>query len=127
LAKRNTNKAKSGKRKRAQTQVLEDVLSLASTLLSSKKDWVADKVSNLSTVTHAYADALSEIPGVGTYATLTAESVDDLADYLSETDFPDIVRDGSIFAKKHPMQTLAGAVVAGIIATQIYRAAPKAR
>ena len=126
MAKRNTNKAKSGKRKRAQTQVLEDILSLASTLLSSKKNWVAHKVSNLSTATHAYADALSEIPGVGAYATLTAESVDDFADYLSETDFPDIVRDSSVFAKRHPVQTLAGAVAAEIIATQIYRAAPKA-
>ena len=107
--------------------MVEDVLSLAGTLLSSRKDWVTDKVSNLSNATHAYADALKDIPGVGAYASLTAESLDDFAEYISEADFNDLVRDGSVFAKRHPLQTLAGAVVVGIIASQIYRSGLKSQ
>ena len=60
--KRNTKKNKAGTRKNTQARMVDDVLSLAGTLFSSKKDWVADKVSNLSTATHAYAEALNDIP-----------------------------------------------------------------
>jgi hypothetical protein len=102
-------------------RMFDDMLSLAGSLVSFKKDWVADRVSTLSSATHAYADALNDISGVGPYVNLTATSFDDFAQYLNESDFNDMLRDGSIFAKRHPVQTLAGAVIAGIIATQIYR------
>ena len=125
--KRNTKKNKAGTRKNTQSRMVDDVLSLAGTLLSSKKDWVADKVSDLSTATHAYAEALNDVPGVGPYASSTADSFDDFAEYINDADFDDLVRDGSVFAKRHPFQTLAGAVVAGIIATQIYRNSTKSR
>ena len=125
--KRNTRKNRSAYRNQAQMRMVDDVLNLAGTLLSSKKDWVADKVSSLSSATHAYAEALNDIPGVGSYASSTAETFDDFAEYISESDFNDLVRDGSVFAKRHPLPTLAGAIVAGIIATQIYRSGPKIR
>ena len=127
MAKRNTRKTKAGTRKNTQSRMVDDVLSLAGTLFSSKKDWVADKVSNLSTATRTYAEALNDVPGVGSYAISTAETFDDFAEYINDSDFNDLVRDGSVFAKRHPLQTLAGAVVAGIIATQIYRGGNKAR
>lgn len=119
------NKARS--RNGSTHRMFDDILSLAGSLMSSKKDWVADRVSTLSTATHAYADALNDIPGVGPYANLTAESFDDFAQYLNESDFNDMLRDGSIFAKRHPVPTLAGAIIAGIIATQIYRTDVKSR
>lgn len=119
------NKARS--RNGSTHRMFDDILSLAGSLMSSKKDWVADRVSTLSTATHAYADALNDIPGVGPYANLTAESFDDFAQYLNESDFNDLLRDGSIFAKRHPVPTLAGAIIAGIIATQIYRTDVKSR
>jgi hypothetical protein len=127
VAKRNTRKTKDGSHKNNQSRMVDDVLSLAGTLFSSKKDWVADKVSNLSTATRAYAEALNDVPCVGAYANSTAETFDDFAEYINDSEFNDLVRDGSVFAKRHPLQTLAGAVVAGIIATQIYRTGPKAR
>lgn len=119
------NKARS--RNGSTHRMFDDILSLAGSLMSSKKDWVADRVSTLSSATHAYADALNDIPGVGPYANLTAESFDDFAQYLNESDFNDLLRDGSIFAKRHPVPTLAGAIIAGIIATQIYRTDVKSR
>jgi hypothetical protein len=124
---RNAKKNKAKTRKNTQSRMVEDVLSLAGTILSSKIDWVADKVSNLSSATHAYAEALNDVPGVGSYASSTAQTIDDFAEYLNDSDFNDLVRDGSVFAKRHPLQTLAGAVVAGIIATQIYRTGAKSR
>ena len=124
---RKTKKNKAGTRKNTKSRMVDDVLSLAGTLLSSKKDWVADKVSNLSIATHAYAEALNDVPGVGSYASSTADTFDDFAEYINESDFNDLVRDGSVFAKRHPLPTLAGAIVAGIIATQIYRSGPKFR
>ena len=125
--KRNNQKNKAGTRKNTNARMIDDVLALAGTLFRSKKDWVADKVSNLSTATHAYAEALNEVPGGGSYASSTAEAFDDFAEYINDSDLNDLVRDGSVFAKRHPFQTLAGAVVAGIIATQIYRGGTKAR
>lgn len=119
------NKARS--RNGSTHRMFDDILSLAGSLMSSKKHWVADRVSTLSSATHAYADALNDIPGVGPYANLTAESFDDFAQYLNESDFNDLLRDGSIFAKRHPVPTLAGAIIAGIIATQIYRTDVKSR
>jgi hypothetical protein len=119
------NKARS--RNGSTHRMFDDILSLAGSLMSSKKDWVADRVSTLSSATHAYADALNDIPGVGPYANLTAESFDDFAQYLNESDFNDLLRDGSIFAKRHPVPTLASAIIAGIIATQIYRTDVKSR
>lgn len=119
------NKARS--RNGSTHRMFDDILSLAGSLMSSKKDWVADRVSTLSSATHAYADALNDIPGVGPYANLTAESFDDFAQYLNESDFNDMLRDGSIFAKRHPVPTLAGAIIAGIIAAQIYRTDVKSR
>ncbi len=119
------NKARS--RNGSTHRMFDDILSLAGSLMSSKKDWVADRVSTLSSATHAYADALNDIPGVGPYANLTAASFDDFAQYLNESDFNDLLRDGSIFAKRHPVPTLAGAIIAGIIATQIYRTDVKSR
>ena len=114
-------------RRASSHRMFDDILSLAGSLMSSKKDWVADRVSTLSSATHAYADALNDIPGVGPYANLTAESFDDFAQYLNESDFNDLLRDGSIFAKRHPVPTLAGAIIAGIIAAQIYRTDVKSR
>jgi hypothetical protein len=125
--KRNTRRKKSGSGKRANSHVFDDVLSLAGSLLSSRKDWVADKVSHLSTATQTYADALNGIPGVAPYANLTAQTLEDFAEYINETDFNDMIRDGSIFAKRHPVQALAGAVIAGIIVSQIYRSDYKSR
>ena len=107
--------------------MFDDLLSLASSLMSDRKEWVAEKVSNLSTATHNYADALNEVPGVGSYANLAAESFDDFAQYIHESDFDDMLRDGSIFAKRHPVPTVAGAIIAGIIATQLYRTELKSR
>ena len=125
--KRKTKKNKAGTRKNTKSRMVDDVLALAGTLLSSKKDWVADKVSNLSIATHAYAEALNDVPGVGSYASSTADTFDDFAEYINESDFNDLLRDGSVFAKRHPLPTLAGAIIAGIIATQIYRSGPKFR
>ena len=125
--KRKTRPNKARSRNGSTHRMFDDILSLAGSLMSSKKDWVADRVSTLSSATHAYADALNDIPGVGPYANLTAESFDDFAQYLNESDFNDLLRDGSIFAKRHPVPTLAGAIIAGIIATQIYRTDVKSR
>lgn len=125
--KRKTKNKKARSRNGSAHRMFDDILSLAGSLMSSKKDWVADRVSTLSSATHAYADALNGIPGVGPYANLTAESFDDFAEYLNESDFNDMLRDGSIFAKRHPVPTLAGAIIAGIIATQIYRTEAKSR
>ena len=125
--KRKARPDKAGSRRDSTYRMFDDILSIAGSLMSSKKDWVADRVSTLSSATHAYADALNDIPGVGPYANLTAASFDDFAQYLNESDFNDLLRDGSIFAKRHPVPTLAGAIIAGIIATQIYRTDVKSR
>ena len=125
--KRKSRPNRAGNRRASAHRMFDDILSLAGSLMSSKKDWVADRVSTLSSATHAYADALNDIPGVGPYANLTAESFDDFAQYINESDFNDLLRDGSIFAKRHPVPTLAGAIIAGIIATQIYRTEVKSR
>ena len=128
MANKKKSRSNKARNRRGSThRMIDDILSLAGSLMSSKKDWVAEKVSTLSTATHAYADALNDVPGVGPYANLTAESFDDFAQYINESDFNDMLRDGSMFAKRHPVPTLAGAIVAGIIATQIYRTDFKSR
>jgi hypothetical protein len=126
MAKKTKSQDNKGRGRRSNA-VFNDVLSLGGNLLMSKKEWIAEKISNLSSATHAYAGALNDIPGIGTYANVAAQSFDDFAQYIDETDLDDMVRDGSVFARRHPVPALASAIIAGIIATQIYRIEFKSR
>ena len=125
--KRSTRKSKAGTRKNSQSRMIDDVLSLAGTLLSAKKDWVTDKVSNLSSATHAYAEALNDVPGVGAYATSTADTFDDFAEYLVTL----ILMTWCVMARCLPKDIRFKPLLVQswreFIATQIYRSGPKAR
>jgi hypothetical protein len=56
------------------------------------------------------------------YAETAAESLDDLASYVTESDLSEIVADAREFTRRHPLATLGGSIAAGLVITQLVQA-----
>lgn len=123
------NRARAAKESGASSYFFEDVLALAETLATRKKDWGAEKISEFAGATRDFAKSVEAIPNLASFVGPTVESIEEFADYVRETEFEQIARDTSTFARRHPIFTIVGGVVAGLIATQAFRSSrivPKA-
>lgn len=105
--------------------IFDGVMAMARTLVNTKKDWGVEKMYEFADATQKYASALEDIPNVGGYATAAADSLKDLADYVNETEFDQILKDASNFAKRHPVPMIIGGAIAGLALTQILRSNEK--
>ncbi len=122
--------AKQSKRKRTQGAkqasgtpgyIFDGAMAMARTLLNTKKDWGVEKLYEFADATQEYAAALDGIPNVGGYAAAAADSLKDLADYVNENEFDQILKDASTFARRHPVPMIIGGAIAGLALTQILR------
>src|SRR4051794_39592029 len=120
MAKRKQAKSKTSGSNYGQ-QLLDDVLSVASTLIRSQKTFGAERLQAFAGATREYAGSLTDISSVQNYVSLAADSVDTLANYISDTDLDDMIADASAFAKRQPFATMAVAVALGLIATVAVR------
>ena len=121
-----TKKSKHGKAGTAQeswasSYFFDDVRAFAETLANRNKDWGAEKISEFAEATRDFATSVKAIPNLANFVSPTVESLEEFADYVRETEFEQIVRDTSTFARRHPIFTIAGGVMAGLIATQALR------
>ena len=94
---------------------------MARTLVNAKKEWGVEKMNELADATQEYAKSIEDIPTLGGYAKATAASLKDLADYVNETEFDQILKDSSNFARRHPVPMIIGGTPAGLAVTQILR------
>ena len=62
------------------------------------------------------------MPTVRTYAETAADSMEDLASYVIDSDLADMVADARDFTRRHPLATFGGSIAAGIIITQLIHA-----
>jgi hypothetical protein len=61
------------------------------------------------------------------YATTAADSLEELADYVTESDLSEMVADAREFTRRHPLATLGGSIAAGLIITQLVQARTMSR
>ena len=115
------SKAGTAKKSGASSYFFEDVLALAETLANRRKDWGAEKISEFAGSAREFATSVEAIPNLDNFINPAAESLEEFADYVRETEFEQIVRDSGTFARRHPIFTIGGGVLAGLIATQILR------
>jgi hypothetical protein len=105
-------------------RLLDDALSLASTLADSRKLAGADRIVELASATREFGASLDDFPQLRRYSDQAAESLDDLADYIASTDIPDMLDDFAGFAKRQPVATLTLGVAAGLAFTQLMHGWP---
>jgi hypothetical protein len=99
----------------------DDVLALAGTLATRKKEWGAARISEFAEATREFATSMTAVPNLGNYVNAAAESLKDFSDYVMETEFDQIVVDASTFARRHPVVVVTGGVLAGLVAMQVLR------
>lgn len=101
---------------------LDDLLAMAGSLASSRKDYASAQLENLAESMRQLSEALPAMPTVKTYAETAADGLEDLANYVLDSDLPEIVRDARELARRHPLATFGGSVVAGVLLTQLVQA-----
>ena len=98
------------------SRLLKDGLSLASSLLESRKDWGSEKISEFASATQEYATSMKDIPAVQDTITLAADSLENFADYISETSIERMAADASGLVKRYPIVAIAAGLTVGGLA-----------
>jgi len=98
---------------------LDDLLSMAGSLANSRKEYAAAQLESLADSVRQFSDAMPAVPTVKSYATTAADTLDDLAGYVVESELADILADAREFTRRHPLATFGGSIAAGLLITQI--------
>ena len=97
----------------------DDLLAMAGSLANSRKEYAAAQLESLADSVRQFSDAMPSIPTMKAYADTAADSLDELANYVVESDLVDMVADAREFTKRHPLATFGGSIAAGLVITQI--------
>ena len=104
--------------------LVDDLLAMAGSLASSRKDYASAKLETMAEAVRDYTSAMPDIPHVKAYGSAAAESLYGLADYVMDSDLPAIVSDAREFARRHPVATLTGTIAAGVVIGQLLQSRP---
>lgn len=102
-------------------QLFDDALSMASTLTRSRKQSEARRLKDISAATREFGVTLGDFPHLRSYADAAAEGMENIADYVEETELQDMVSDLAAMARRQPLATIALTIAAGIAAAQLAR------
>ncbi len=97
----------------------DDLLAMAGSLANSRKEYAAAQLESLADSVRQFSDAMPAIPTMKAYADTAADSLEELANYVVESDLVDMVADAREFTKRHPLATFGGSIAAGLVITQI--------
>lgn len=98
---------------------LDDLLAMAGSLANSRKDYAATQLENLADAMRQFSETLPSLPTLKTYAETGADNLEDLANYVVESDLPDMISDARDLMRRHPLATFGGSIAAGLILTQV--------
>ena len=98
---------------------LDDLLSMAGSLASSRKEYAAAQLESLADSVRQFSEAMPQIPTVKAYAATAADSLDELADYVVESELSEMMADAREFTRRHPLATFGGSIAAGLVITQL--------
>lgn len=111
-----TSRNSSSKSSSNGAKLLKDGLSLASSLLESRKDWGSEKISEFASATQEYATSMKDIPAVQETIASAADALENFADYISETTVERMVEDGSDLVKRYPVAAIGAGLTVGMLA-----------
>lgn len=98
---------------------LDDLLAMAGSLADSRKQYASSQLENLADSVRQFSESLPSLPTLKSYAETTADSLEDLASYVVESELPDMMTDARELARRHPFATFGGSIVAGLVITQL--------
>jgi hypothetical protein len=104
-----------------------DVLGIASTVTESSKHLAGERLTELARATRHLTTSFEDLPYVRDYTDAAVQKIGELAEYVTRTDIPDMLKDVASLAKRQPMATLALSVAAGLVTTQLVRGWPTGR
>jgi hypothetical protein len=96
------------------SQLLNDSLALASTLLNSQKELGMEKFNFLVERTRDYASSLKAMPIIRDQVDYVADSLSQFSDYIVGTDFDQIALDAKKFAERNPVLTIGLTTIVGL-------------
>lgn len=99
--------------------LFDDLLTMAGSLAESRREYASGQLETLADTIRQFGGSVPSLPAVSTYAQTAADSLEDLADYVLESDLPDMVSDAREIARRHPLATFGGSIVAGLVITQL--------
>lgn len=97
----------------------DDLLNMAGSLASSRKEYAAAQLESLADSVRQFSEAMPEIPTVKAYAATAADSLEELADYVVESELSEMMADAREFTRRHPLATFGGSIAAGLVITQL--------
>jgi hypothetical protein len=97
-------------------RLFKDGLSLASSLLDSRKEWGSEKISEFASATQEYATSMKDVPAVQDTVTFAADTLENFAKYISKTSVERLAADAAGFVKRYPVAVIAAGVTVGLAA-----------
>lgn len=97
-------------------RLFKDGLSLASSLLDSRKDWRSEKISEFASATQEYATSMKDIPAAQDTVAFAADTLENLADYISKTSVERMASDATSLVKRYPVAAIAAGLTVGLLA-----------
>ena len=96
------------------------------TQVNSQLSRGAEMLDQVSQAIRQSGDQMREQqPQIASFADTAAQQVDKASQFLRETDFQGLVREGENFARRQPAVFLGGALALGILASRFLKASPQ--
>ena len=116
------NRARGRSAERGGPAFMDDILAMAGSLANSRREYAAAQLESLADSVRHFTEAMPDVPAVRAYASTAADSLDELATYVTESDLNEMIADAREFTRRHPMATFGGSLAAGIILAQVIQA-----
>ncbi len=123
-------KTKSRRRRLAKSRSQREfggMMGKAATIMESRKDLAGEQLTKLATATRKATKSFDELPYLRDYTDAAAEKINEMAEYVTRTDIPEMLGDVAAFAKRQRVATFALSVAAGVVTTQLVRGWPTAQ
>jgi len=108
-----------GERRGEGRALFDDLLAVAGSLAESRREHAADQLETLAHSMRQFSGSLPSLPAVGGYAETAADSLEELAGYVLDSEIAEMLSDARDLARRHPLATFGGSIVAGVIITQL--------
>lgn len=102
--------------------ILDSLLAMAGGLADSRRDNAAALLGDFAESIRTVIETVPGLESLRNYADAAAESLEGLAQYVSETELETIASDAGDFMRQHPVMTITGSVAAGLAVAQMVKA-----
>ena len=101
--------------------IFDDVLALAGTFARGQKDYGADKLHSLAESTREFATSMTDVPDLRVQMASAGENLENLAEYVMQTNIEHMLKDAGTFARRRPLAALTMTIIAGLAVSRFMR------